>query len=94
MTNTGAGGGEWVDGNELAGPLREVFAVDVTVAFGRCAGCGHRCAIAEVRVYDRAPGMVARCPKCGAVVLRLVRAPDRIWLDLGGLTCLEFPVAP
>jgi hypothetical protein len=80
---------EWVDGNELAGALREIFAVDLTVARGRCAGCGDVREIARLRVYDRAPGLVARCPGCTAVLLRLVRAPGRAWLDLSGLTCLE-----
>ena len=28
------------DGNALAGPLSEVFAVEVTTAVGRCRGCG------------------------------------------------------
>ncbi|WP_333937949.1 DUF6510 family protein [Streptomyces sp. HUAS 31] len=30
----------YVDGNALAGPLSEVFAVDVTPATSRCANCG------------------------------------------------------
>ncbi len=51
----------WVDGNEMAGPLREVFAVDITVARGRCVGCGLEGPVAEVHVFDRAPGLVARC---------------------------------
>ncbi len=80
----------WVDGNELAGPLREIFAVDVTVAHGQCVHCGHRCTLAEVRVYSRAPGLVARCPSCEAVLLRVVRSPARVWLDLTGLAYLEF----
>jgi hypothetical protein len=33
--------------------------------------------------------MVARCPTCDAVLLRLVRSPDRAWLDLRGVTCLQ-----
>ncbi len=83
---------EWVDGNELAGALREVFAVDVTVARGRCVGCGREGAVAEAQVFDRAPGWVARCPSCESVLLRLVRGSDRAWLDLRGVTCLEFPL--
>jgi hypothetical protein len=82
----------WVDGNELAGTLREVFAVDVTVARGRCAGCGLESPVAEVRVFDRAPGLVARCRGCDAVLLRVVRGPGRAWLDLRGMTYLEFPL--
>jgi hypothetical protein len=82
----------FTDGNMLAGPLCELFAVDVTVARGRCAGCGRVDIIAELRVYTDAPGMVARCPSCDSVVLRLVRAPDRAWLDLRGAVALEVPL--
>jgi predicted RNA-binding Zn ribbon-like protein len=81
-----------LDGNALAGPLRELFAVDLTVARGRCAGCGRVDVVAELRVYADAPGLVARCPSCDAVMLRLVRAPDRAWLDLRGVVALEVPM--
>jgi hypothetical protein len=47
--------------------------------------------MAEVRVFDHAPGVVARCPVCDQVLLRLVRGPGRAWLDLRGLTYLQFP---
>jgi hypothetical protein len=80
------------DGNALAGPLREVFAVDVTVATGRCAGCGLASPVATLRVYSRAPGLVARCPGCDEVVLRLVRGPDAAWLDLRGVQHLRIPL--
>jgi hypothetical protein len=33
--------------------------------------------------------MVVRCPACDEVVLRLVRAPGRAWLDMSGLSYLE-----
>ncbi|HLL69592.1 MAG TPA: DUF6510 family protein [Micromonosporaceae bacterium] len=81
-----------LDGNALAGALREIFAVDMTVATGRCAGCGMEGAIAQLRVYDRAPGLVARCSRCDEVVLRLVRGPDRAWLDLRGTVFLQIPL--
>jgi hypothetical protein len=45
----------------------------------------------EVRVFDHAPGVVARCSVCDQVLLRLVRGPGRGWLDLRGLTYLQFP---
>lgn len=80
---------EWVDGNELAGPLQELFAMDVTVARGRCVNCGTEGAVAEAMVFTRAPGLVARCRSCESVLLRLVRGPGRAWLDLRGVTCLE-----
>jgi hypothetical protein len=33
--------------------------------------------------------MVARCPACGAIMLRLVRGPDRAWLDMRGTASLQ-----
>lgn len=85
MTDAG-----WVDGNDLAGPFRELFAADVTVARGQCVGCGHEAMVAEARVYYRAPGLVARCSSCDAVLMRFVQAPGRAWLDLRGVGYLEF----
>jgi len=81
-----------LDGNMLAGTLGELFTVDVTTAIGRCASCGTSGAIAQAHVYPDAPGMVARCPACSEVVLRLVRGSDRAWLDLRGLTCLQLTI--
>jgi hypothetical protein len=81
----------WSDGNALAGSLQDLFRVDATAAVGRCAGCGRTAAMAEVRVFDHAPGVVARCPVCDQVLLRLVRGPGRAWLDLRGLSYLQLP---
>jgi hypothetical protein len=81
-----------VDGNALAGPLRELFTGDVTVASWQCADCGTHGVIAELRVYDHAPGLVGRCYGCETVVLRLVRAPDRAWLEINGTVRMQMPV--
>ena len=78
-----------LDGNVLGGELGELFTVDITAATGRCASCGAVSAIAQTRVYTQAPGVVARCPGCAGVMLRLVRGPGRAWLDLRGITCLQ-----
>jgi hypothetical protein len=79
------------DGNALAGPLEEVFAVDASAAVTRCAACGRTGRVAELRVYGRGPGLVARCPGCQEVVLRLVRTPRELWLDLRGAVSLRLP---
>jgi Family of unknown function (DUF6510) len=84
----------WVDGNSIAGMLGELFIVDVTTARGACAQCGHSQQMAETRVYQWAPGAVARCVTCDAILLRMVRAADRAWLDLSGLKCLEIAMPP
>ncbi|WP_084955321.1 DUF6510 family protein [Thermoactinospora rubra] len=83
---------DYLDGNALAGPLAEIFATDVSAAVGRCASCGLTGPVASLRVYSRAPGLVARCPGCEEVVLRLVRSPDAAWLDLRGAVCLRIPL--
>ncbi|HEY8371979.1 MAG TPA: DUF6510 family protein [Pseudonocardiaceae bacterium] len=84
---------QYQDGNSLAGPLREIFAVDLTTAVSRCAHCGRTGPVAELRVYTRAPGLVARCPGCDQVVLRLVRGPGAAWLDLRGAMHLRIPMS-
>ncbi len=63
-----------LDGNTMAGALGELFAVDVSAAVVECAGCGHTGVVAEVVLYADAPGMVARCPQCSGVLMRLVRS--------------------
>jgi Family of unknown function (DUF6510) len=45
-------------------------------------------------VYAQAPGLVARCPGCDHVILRLVRTPDAAWLDLKGAVSLHIPLPP
>ncbi|WP_306370127.1 DUF6510 family protein [Nocardiopsis sp. CC223A] len=81
-----------LDGNVLAGPLSEVFAVDVTAAERHCAHCGDHGAFARLRVYTDGPGLVVRCPGCEVLVLRLVRTPRGLVLDLGGTGCITLPV--
>jgi Family of unknown function (DUF6510) len=92
MTDTEPGGGQ-LDGSALAGPLRELFAVELTAARGTCAGCGRRAPLADAVVYARAPGLVARCRGCSSVLIRLVVGADRSWLDLRGLAVIEVPTA-
>ena len=72
----------WSDGNALAGPLQDVVRVDITAAVGRCTGCGRTAAMAEVRVFDHAPGVVA--------------CPTRSWRAAGTRSrpCLAGPARP
>ncbi|HZD72019.1 MAG TPA: DUF6510 family protein [Actinomycetes bacterium] len=89
-----SGSNMWTDGNALAGPLHDIFRPDVTTAIGGCGNCGRSGPMAQMRVFDqRGPGLVARCPNCDQVLLRLVRGPGRAWLDLRGLDYLQLPVA-
>ena len=83
-----------LDGNALAGALGELFAVDATTVVGRCAGCGAVAPLGAALAYLHGPGAVARCRGCAAVLLRLVRGPDRAWLDLRGVAYLEVALPP
>ena len=77
------------DGNTLAGPLSEVFAIEVTTAVGRCRGCGTSSQLATLRVYGLEPGLVGRCPGCEEVLVRIARTPHDVWLDLSGMSALR-----
>ena len=79
---------DYLDGNAAAGELTEIFATDITAAVGQCAHCGATRRFAEAHLYMQAPGFVARCSVCQHVLLRLVNAGQRVFLDLRGLTCL------
>ena len=85
--------GAYQDGNVLAGPLSEVFGVDVTRAAVRCTACGLAGPLPGLRVYSHAQGAVARCPGCEHVVLRLVIGNGTAWLDLRGTVGLRVPLA-
>ena len=62
-----------LDGNAIAGWLFESFGSEMTTVVGRCKHCGTRSLIAELAVYTRAPGAVARCRTCGNVAMVLVK---------------------
>ena len=78
-----------LDGNAVGGLLGEVFAWETTTARGTCASCGAVGEVATLVVYAQAPGTVLRCPACGAVLLRVVQAGERLWLDARGISSLE-----
>jgi hypothetical protein len=78
-----------LDGNAAAGLLSAIFPFEMTLAVAVCDGCGATAQVAALSVYAQAPGLVARCPGCQAVLLRIVEGPGRYWLDLRGLRSLE-----
>jgi len=78
-----------LDGNAIAGQLEEVFGREMTTARGVCASCGAASLLAEVVVYLRAPGTVARCRRCGALLMVLVTIRETTCVDLRGLASLD-----
>jgi hypothetical protein len=63
----------------------------MSTAIARCAGCGQTGVFADTRLYVNAPGLVARCPTCDGVLLRVVTTPTDTYVDLRGLTYLRLP---
>ena len=82
----------YLDGNAAAGELSRIFAMDVTTAEGQCAHCGATRRFAEAHLYMHAPGVVARCAVCEHVLLRLVSARQRMFLDARGMTYLRLDI--
>jgi Family of unknown function (DUF6510) len=77
-----------LDGNAIGGVLEEIFGRDLTIALGICANCRAQHQVGGLHVY-RAAGVVVRCPDCDAVLMRIVEAPQRIWVDLQGISTLQ-----
>jgi hypothetical protein len=78
-----------LDGNALGGMLLELFGREMTTVTSSCRSCGAVEQMACVDVYVQAPGVVVRCRHCGNVLMKIVRAPERTWLDVGGIGLLE-----
>ena len=79
---------EALDGNAIAGRLIDVFGAEMTTATGVCGSCGARRQVAELMVYVQAPGTVARCPTCEAVVMVLAEIRGIVCVDLRGIEML------
>ena len=75
-----------LDGNAAGGLLREVFTFDATAARATCAGCARMLPMGELRLYAIELGAILRCPSCDEAVVRIVRTPRGLWLDLRGAT--------
>ena len=80
-----------LDGNAVAGLLQEIFAVEMTTATGTCANCGASEAVGATHVF-RGAGIVLRCPHCDDVLVKIVRADTRLWIDFRGVRALEVAV--
>lgn len=77
-----------LDGNAAAGILHAVYGAEMTTAVGTCDGCGSAGQVGAARLY-RAAGLVLRCPHCDAVLMKIVTAGERVWIDSRGLRALQ-----
>ena len=80
-----------LDGNAAGGALRDVFAHEMTAALATCSGCGGVGPVGALLEYGQPMGIVLRCPTCDTPVLRIVRTPGFVRLDLSGMRLLTIP---
>ncbi len=73
-----------LDGNAAAGLLSELFALDMTLAKVTCAGCGTTLELGAARLYGGAMRSIFRCVHCDTAIVRLVRTPLGLWIDMQG----------
>ncbi len=78
-----------LDGNAVAGTLREIFGLEMTASPTRCAHCGNEGQVGMLWAFVQSMGTVLRCPACGDVILRIVETPHAIYLDAQGTTYLR-----
>jgi phage FluMu protein Com len=74
-----------LDGNAIAGALFEHFGDEMTMAQVRCAHCRSASLMAELRVYMKAPGAVARCPACDEVLMVIVDIRGTARFDMSNM---------
>jgi phage FluMu protein Com len=74
-----------LDGNAIAGALFEHFGHEMTMAEVRCSHCQTTSMMAELRVYMKAPGVVARCPACDEVVMVIVNVRGDERFDMSNM---------
>jgi len=79
-----------LDGNAIAGLLRDVFGAELTLAATVCAHCGARGILAECEVYLGGPGAVARCRSCRGLLAVFVEVRGVRCVDLRGLASLDY----
>jgi ribosomal protein S27E len=80
-----------VDGNAVAGLFSEVFALELSAARVRCAGCGQVAEIGAEPVYAQAAGTVLRCRGCDDVLLVVVHGGGHYRLGTPGASWIEIP---
>ena len=61
-----------VDGNAVAGLLRDIFGAEMSASTTECTHCEKVGQIVTLLAFTQGPGVVLRCPPCEGVMLRVV----------------------
>ena len=82
-----------LDGNAVAGLLRDVFAVEMTTAIATCGRCGATDAVGATHVF-RGAGIVMRCRRCDNALVTIVKDDTRAWIGFPGVRTVQVTVQP
>lgn len=80
-----------LDGNAIAGLLRELFGAEATIVVRTCEACGARAELGAHHLYGRGPALVLRCPGCEGVALRIAELPGRTLVEISNTVRLDRP---
>ncbi len=83
-----------LDGNAVAGELQQIFGRDMTVAVARCSACATDADLGALIAFTRGPGIVLRCPVCGAAIVRIVQTPTAHYVDARGAMYMRLERLP
>ena len=77
-----------LDGNALGGMMLELFGREMTAASSTCGSCGavEQMAWSTSTCRRRASSSAAGIARAS---LKVVRSPERTWLDLSGIRLIE-----
>ncbi|WP_373461557.1 DUF6510 family protein [Pseudarthrobacter sp. W1I19] len=78
-----------LDGNVLAGPTSDIFGFDLTSSQGQCQFCEDIAVLGQSMVYGMPMGFVARCRRCGHVLMVIMEHAGRKSFSAQGLRWLR-----
>jgi hypothetical protein len=80
-----------LDGNAIAGALRQHLGREMTTARATCGHCGETFVLAELVVYPQGLRSVCRCRHCDGVVLVIIEHGATIRIHWNRFALAESP---
>jgi hypothetical protein len=79
-----------LDGNATARLLQDTFGPDITLAKIRCEACDCVTSLGSLALYAAPMGAVLTCADCESTLMKVVRTPRGLWLEMRGARYLRF----
>ena len=79
-----------LDGNATACLVQDTFGADITLAKIRCEACDCITSVGCLALYGAPMAAVLTCADCDSTLMRVVRTPHGLWLEMTGTRYLRF----